>query len=103
MLRNRHFLIADLLFWTVSPTVALLIRTDASADLTRYLPALLLFTLLGLLILPLVFYHFELYRRFWRYASVDELDQIVVAGLISVVLISVLYFLIWGGLKSTVA
>ncbi len=99
VLRNRHFLIADLLFWTVSPTLALIIRTDANAGLTRYLPALSLFTLLGLLILPLVFYRYRLYQRFWRYASVDELVQIVVAGLVATGLITVLYYLIWSGLK----
>ena len=80
LLRNRHFLLLDSLFLLVSPLLALLLRVDGwDAGLLLYVPALALYTGLLLVVRLVVFHRMGLYRRFWRYASVDDLWQILAA------------------------
>lgn len=82
-LRNRHFLLIDLLILCLTPAVALLLRTDAALSVVQYAQPLLLYTLLSAgLKLPL-FFAAGFYRRFWRYASLEELVLIGVIGLLS--------------------
>src|SRR5664279_4508201 len=68
-LRNRHFLIIDLLIFCITPGQALLLRTDQWSSLSDYAGNLVLYMLLALSIRLSVFYLMGLYQRFWRYAS----------------------------------
>lgn len=99
-MRNRHFFGLDVLLLCVTPTLALAMRTDgwsvqpAGWDaLSRYIPGLVVYTALALLIRLAVFYRHELYSRYWRYASIDELDQIGWAVFVSTAIIGVIVLL----------
>lgn len=93
-LRNRHFLILDALILCVTPTIALALRIDGG-NAFDYNPAgLLLYTLIALIIRLIVFYAVGLYSRYWRYASIDEMLQIVSAVIVSSLLIAVVFFVV---------
>lgn len=78
--RNRYFAMLDLMLLATTPVVSLALRLDWSSA-TGYWPGLWVFTFLSLLIKPAVFFGFGLYRRYWRYASINELWAI--AGAVS--------------------
>jgi FlaA1/EpsC-like NDP-sugar epimerase len=92
-MRNRYFLLLDVLLLSAIPFVSLYLRVDKEAWSGQYTRALLLFTALALSIKLSVFYAMGLYRRYWRYASVDDLTTIVLtvgssAAFIAVVFLS---------------
>jgi FlaA1/EpsC-like NDP-sugar epimerase len=76
VIRNRFFVIGDLFLTTISAIVAFAIRLDGPL-FWIYLNACLIFVLMCLAIKPPMFYLFGLYRRYWRYASVNEMLTIV--------------------------
>ncbi len=82
-LRNRHFFILDVVILGLTPTLALLLRLDRLTVPETYAIGLLTYTLLALVARLITFYTFSLYRRFWRYATVDDMMQIVTAVLLS--------------------
>jgi FlaA1/EpsC-like NDP-sugar epimerase len=84
-LRNRHFLLADTFVLLLTPLIALLMRLDRVEELNAYFNALVGYTLIGLLARLAVFHQFGLYRRYWRYATIDELVHIVAAVGVSTV------------------
>lgn len=99
-LRNRHFLGLDLLLLSFSPWLAFVVRTDglnsqpAGWDiLSRFGVGLITYTLLALLVRLVIFYAFGLYRRYWRYASIEELDQIAWAVSLSTAILLALVLL----------
>jgi len=55
------------------------LRLELGDRFIYYLPQALLMIILALLIKPLVYYFFGLYRRLWIYASVREMRLIVTA------------------------
>ena len=80
--RGRHLFVYDLLAVAMSIVAAFGLRFDANDVLGRlapYLPA----ALLPLLIMPPVFIGFGLYRREWRYASVNEMFALAGAVLVA--------------------
>jgi FlaA1/EpsC-like NDP-sugar epimerase len=89
-LRNRHFLLLDALLLLLTPAVALALRLDVRMRPDYVLPLVAL-TGLGLVIKIPVFYSFGLYNRYWRYASMDELVNIIVAALVSMLIIVSLF------------
>jgi FlaA1/EpsC-like NDP-sugar epimerase len=91
-MRNRHFLIADLLLLSLTPLLALLLRLDGQPRLEYYGPALVSYTLAALFIRLAIFLRFGLYRRCWNYATVGEVVQIGSAVLISGLILSALLF-----------
>jgi len=90
LLRNRHFIIIDLLIFCITPALALFLRTETTTGI--YTWDLVLYTLLALVIRLLIFYAFGLYRRFWRYASSAELSRMVKAMGSATVIIAVCFF-----------
>jgi FlaA1/EpsC-like NDP-sugar epimerase len=76
-LRNRHFWLLDTIVFAIAPILALAIRLDDSFILAPYLGGLIQVTILFVLIKLTVLYAFGFYKRCWRYASIDELEQIV--------------------------
>lgn len=90
--RNRYFLLLDFLVLCVTATIALFLRVENLAMMERFAAPLVLFTAVALMIRLIVFYRFELYRRYWRYASVEELVQIAAAVLVSTLIIVLVVF-----------
>lgn len=99
-LRNRHFLGLDLIFLSICPLLALLLRLDGLVEqpeswslLSNYAGALGGYIALGLVIRLAVFARMGLYQRYWRYASIEELDRIALAVLLSTLLLFLLVLL----------
>jgi len=90
-LRNRHFFLTDLVLLPAAVVVAFALRFDAM-DMPRHTRSMLLFMALAVPIKLIVFRLFGLYRRYWRYASVDELMLIVLVTGVSSLLIAALLF-----------
>ncbi|MEX2269868.1 MAG: nucleoside-diphosphate sugar epimerase/dehydratase [Vicinamibacterales bacterium] len=91
-MRNRYFLLGDVVIICAAVLVAYLARFDAV--FLSYRPEFYRFLATALLTKPIVFALFGLYRRLWRYASVPDL--VVVAGAVTIasaVLIAVLLIL----------
>ena len=93
--RNRHFLLIDFLLLLLTPAIALGLRVNLPWG-REYAPALLVFTLAGVLIKMPVFYFFRLYQRFWPYASIDAMISIVLGGMVSTGLVTGAFFALQG-------
>ena len=78
-LRNRYIFLIDIIMLLIIPHIAFTIRLDSMNWLTELYPALLLFTALALAVKLPLFYYTGLYRRNWRYASVDDLTLVFLA------------------------
>ncbi len=78
-LRNRLVFLGDLFIIVVSALGSFALRTDLGPLFTFYLPQAYWLIGVSLIIKPLVFYLFNLYRRLWVYASVAELKLIILA------------------------
>ncbi len=77
-LRNRHFIVIDAIAFLLTPTVALALRLDRFNIfhiVHTYGFHLLIVTTIFLVLKLSVLYGFGFYRRYWRYASIDELTQ----------------------------
>lgn len=88
-LRNRHFLLADLVTFTFTPVLALYLRTDLFAAIATMALSLTLYTIVALLLRVGIFSYFGLYRQLWRYAGSMEAIQVFVAVVVSFCLIAV--------------
>ncbi|NER78508.1 MAG: polysaccharide biosynthesis protein [Leptolyngbya sp. SIO1D8] len=93
-LRNRHFMIADIFIFFMSPLIALWLRLDGHVNFSLYQSGFLWLTLLFLVIKLGILYSMGFYKRFWRYASIDELQQIAIAMVTAIVLQTGVFF--WG-------
>jgi FlaA1/EpsC-like NDP-sugar epimerase len=87
--RNRYVLLADIFLIIVSVVGSYALRLDFTPDFMRfYFQGALWLAGLSLLLKPLVYYLFGLYRRLWVYASVNELKLIATAVTTASVLVS---------------
>ncbi len=75
-LRNRHYLLLDVIFLALIPTLALLIRIGWPWD-PGYTRPLILYTAGALLAKLPILFGFRLYSSYWRYASMDEMISIL--------------------------
>jgi FlaA1/EpsC-like NDP-sugar epimerase len=89
VIRNRFFVFSDLLLTALSATVAFALRLDV-ALYRSYLPTCILFILLSIAVKIPIYYLFGLYRRYWRYASVQEMMNILGATTVSAVALAIL-------------
>jgi FlaA1/EpsC-like NDP-sugar epimerase len=90
VLRGRHLFVYDVAVTLVAIVLAFLLRFDLSSfgqNLSLAMPA----ALLPLVVMPVVFVAFGLYRREWRYASVQEMYLIVFAVLVATTLMVVAF------------
>lgn len=89
-LRNRHFLLVDVIAFSFIPLFALSLRLDSALGFIltfeRYQADLLLVTLLFMVIKLTVFLSGGFYKHYWRYASIDELSNVAVLTGSSVIL-----------------
>lgn len=86
-LRNRYFVASDIVFLPLAALLSYALRLDAF-DLTYYRQGFILFTALSALITPLIFQQAGVYARHWRYASVEELQLLVLAVTAAVIAIT---------------
>jgi FlaA1/EpsC-like NDP-sugar epimerase len=93
-LRNRFLLIADLCLIVVAAFGSFALRTDLGPLFKFYLPQAIWLVVIALLIKPLVFYNFGMYRRMWIYASTQELKLIIVAVTTASVIVSIVIVLL---------
>ncbi len=90
---NRHLIILDTIVFLITPVLALVLRLDEdSFVIDKYGSALIPVTILFLVVKLSVLYQFGFYRRYWRYASIDELTQITMLIAAAVVLESLLLY-----------
>jgi FlaA1/EpsC-like NDP-sugar epimerase len=76
-LRNRYVMLGDLALIAIAAAGSFGLRLEFGRFFVYYLPQILWFTLLALVVKPLVYYRFGLYRRLWAYASTYELKLIL--------------------------
>ena len=76
-LRNRFLLLVDIFLTIASVVVAFALRLDDAFIL--YGRAMIWVIIVALLVKPVVYYLFGLYRRLWAYASMNELKIISIA------------------------
>jgi FlaA1/EpsC-like NDP-sugar epimerase len=87
-MRGRLILLVDLLLIVVAALGSFALRTDLGPLFTFYLPQAYWLLGISLVVKPIVFYVFGLYRRLWVYASIQELKLLVVAVSVASVLVS---------------
>lgn len=90
-LRNRHFCLLDTIGFLITPVLALQIRLDESFAIAPYLSGLIVATILFMSVKLTVFYKLGFYKRYWRYASIDELEQVAALTIVAVV-VQTLFF-----------
>jgi FlaA1/EpsC-like NDP-sugar epimerase len=92
-MRNRFVLLIDLVLIVVAALGSFALRLEMDPDFFRYyVQAALWLAGVALLIKPVVYYFFGLYRRLWIYASINELKIIaaavtVASGIVSFVMV----------------
>ncbi|PIE81587.1 MAG: polysaccharide biosynthesis protein [Chloroflexi bacterium] len=89
-IRNRYFFLFDLLILCTAPSLALMLHLDTLLIPKTFYTSLIVYTGAALVVRLAIFYYAELYRRYWKYASVDELKQIVLAVVLSSALVALL-------------
>jgi FlaA1/EpsC-like NDP-sugar epimerase len=77
-LPNSLVLLADVLITMVAIITAFALRLEGD-KVGDYIPSLYWMVLISLLIKPVIYYLFGLYRRLWAYASINELTLISTA------------------------
>jgi FlaA1/EpsC-like NDP-sugar epimerase len=87
--RKRLVLMGDLFLIIVAVLGSFALRLDLGPLFIDYLDQAFWLIGIALLVKPLVFYTFGLYRRLWAYASIHELLLIIVAVTTSSVMVSV--------------
>lgn len=87
-IRNRHIFLVDLLLICVSVLGAYILRLELGYTFQKYLPSAYWMMGISLVIKPLVYYWFGLYRRLWVYASVDDFKSILAAVTMACALVS---------------
>lgn len=78
-IRNRHLLFLDVIFFVISPFLALLLRVENTSYITYNLAPIIQYVLISLIIKLAVNYSLGLYKKFWHVASIDELAKIILA------------------------
>ncbi len=78
-IRNRYLLLVDMVLIAASVLGTFVLRFELGDLFYQYLPFAYWMIGVGLVIKPIVYYFFGLYRRLWSYASVEELKLITAA------------------------
>ncbi|MBA4420700.1 MAG: polysaccharide biosynthesis protein [Anaerolinea sp.] len=77
--RNRYILLGDLILIPIVVLGSFAARLELGSAFQAYVPMILWMSSVALVVKPIVYYQFGLYRRIWIYASVQELRLIVAA------------------------
>jgi FlaA1/EpsC-like NDP-sugar epimerase len=103
-IRNRYILLGDLLLIVAAAMGSYALRLELGPAFLTYLPTVYWLIGVSLIVKPLFFAYFGLYRRMWSYASVREMTLIVLAVttaslVVSVVMISLHSLGVFAGLS----
>jgi FlaA1/EpsC-like NDP-sugar epimerase len=93
-IRNRFLLLIDLILIITSVLASFALRLDLGPAFSYYMPSALKMVAVALLIKPIVYFLFGLYRRYWVYASIRELRLIFFATVAASVWVSVVVLFI---------
>jgi FlaA1/EpsC-like NDP-sugar epimerase len=88
--RNRLLFVGDLCLIVITALGSFALRTDLGPLFNFYLPQAIWLLLIALVVKPVVYFIFGLYRRLWVYASVQELKLIIVAVTTASVILSII-------------
>ncbi len=101
-IRNRFLLLADLVLIVTAVLASFALRLDIGPAFTALLPSAMVMVILALVIKPVVYYAFGLYRRYWLYASVREMRLIVAATMAASVFVALAVLIVrtLGGLQA---
>jgi FlaA1/EpsC-like NDP-sugar epimerase len=88
VIRNRHVMLIDAFLVVASVLGSYSLRSELNNTFFFYLPSALWMILAGLLIKPVIYYYFGMYRRMWIYASTNELKLLIVSVTAASVLVS---------------
>ncbi len=88
-IRNRYLMAGDAALAVISVFGAYVLREELGAQFNLYLPSAIWLACLAVVIKPLVYYYFGLYRRIWLYASIQEMKLIVAAVTSASILVSI--------------
>ena len=94
VIRNRYFVLSDLLLTALSATLGFAIRLDAPL-FSEFLSVCIAFVLMALIIKIPISFAFGLYRRYWRYASVYEMLTIFAATTVASAVLAILILLVF--------
>lgn len=97
-IHNRYVIAADLVLTLVSVLGSYALRSELDSTFFFYLPSALWMILAAILIKPVAYYFFGMYRRMWMYASTNELKLILAAVTAASVLLSAV-MIILGALR----
>ena len=86
-MRNRYILLADFVLIPVIAYAAFVMRFDWRVYIAR--DEYLSFVVAALLVKPLIFQLFGMYRRYWRYASVADLLALTLAAASSTIVMGI--------------
>ena len=93
IIRNRYFFLCDLLVLVLAARLSFIARLD-QAGMAQYRISFWVYLGIVLVVKPVIFQVFGLYRRYWRYASVGEVVNIVGANLVATVVVILFAYVI---------
>src|SRR3989304_49964 len=91
---NPFLLLADLVLIVTSVLASFALRLDIGPVFVSYLPQAWLMVGIAMLIKPTVYSLFGLYRRYWVYASVREIQLIALATATASILVALFVILV---------
>jgi FlaA1/EpsC-like NDP-sugar epimerase len=92
--RNRNILVGDLLFIIVCVLGSFMLRVPLGARIFDFRHQILIMLVVALIMKPLIYYQFGLYRRVWEYASIRELKLIAIAVTTASIILGVIVLII---------
>jgi FlaA1/EpsC-like NDP-sugar epimerase/EAL domain-containing protein (putative c-di-GMP-specific phosphodiesterase class I) len=97
-LNNQHFFLLDGLVFCLTPLLAMILRLDHFSTLQQYYRGLFIATIIFSLVKLVTFIVGGFYKRYWKYASIDELIEIAAvtatAVVIEIIFLSVFQYVI---------
>jgi FlaA1/EpsC-like NDP-sugar epimerase len=90
-LRNRHVFLLDFLALLFIPALALTLRLDRMDWWPETGRALILYTTVALCVNLAIFHRLDLYNRYWRYAGVNDLADVLFAVGLSTAILTVVF------------
>ncbi len=95
-LNNRHFFVLDAIIFSITPLLGIILRLDYFVALKEYQHGLIVATVLFSVIKLAIFISCGFYKRYWKYASIDELIEIAsltsAAVVIEIIILSILEY-----------
>jgi FlaA1/EpsC-like NDP-sugar epimerase len=88
-IRNRYLLIGDIFLIAISILLAFQLRLEFNEVFLIYSRSVLWMIGISIIIRPIIYYFFGLYRRMWIYASTRELKSITLAVTLASVIVSI--------------